>query len=500
MTNLNRYGQPEADARVVIIGSGFAGLGTAIMLQKAGFEKIRILERADQIGGVWRDNDYPGAACDVQSYLYSYSFAPNTAWGHMFSRQGDILAYLQRVVCDHDLDPMLQLSCTVESAAWDDSRAAWHLETSTGPVEAEHLVVATGALADPVIPDLPGIDSFSGEAFHSSRWNHDVDLIGKKVAVIGTGASAIQFVPAIQPQVESLTLFQRTAPWVMPRHDRPIGSRERKALAAVPGLHLLKRSRIYVERELTVLAFRNPLLMKVAERTGRKHLREHVSDPELRAKLTPDYRLGCKRILISNDYLPALDAPNADVVTSGIREVTGAGVIDADGVLHEVDVIIFGTGFKTDGLPLTDRIHDASGTSMAQRWGDSPRAYLGTMVAGFPNLYLMHGPNIGLGHTSVITMFEAQGRYIVDAVRQASQVGSTIEPTPQAQDRFVDDVDELTDGTVWTTGGCSSWYLDATGRNSNLWPGATFDYHRRARRFRADDHVVRTPQKAGATA
>lgn len=259
-----------------------------------------------------------------------------------------------------------------------------------------------------------------------------------------------------------------------------------------PPLHVLRRARIYAERELAVLAFRNPALMKVAERTARKHLRDQVQDPVLRDKLTPNYRLGCKRILISNDYLRALDADNADVVTSGIREVTATGVSDHDGRHHQVDAIIFGTGFKTDGLPLTDRIHAADGTSLADSWAGSPRAYLGTTTAGFPNLYLMHGPNIGLGHTSVITMFEAQSRYVVDAVTHATKHGVTVEPTVEAQERFVQTVDEMTDGTVWTSGGCTSWYLDATGRNSNLWPGATFDYHRRTYRFRAQDHATRT--------
>ncbi|MFE9790015.1 flavin-containing monooxygenase [Nocardia salmonicida] len=356
--------------------------------------------------------------------------------------------------------------------------------------EAEHVVVATGALADPIIPDLPGLDRFEGKVFHSSQWDRSVDLHGKRVAVIGTGASAIQFVPAIQPHVEQLTLFQRTAPWVMPRHDRPISTRERWLLESVPGLALLQRGRIYVEREFTLLGFRNPVLMKLAERKARRHLRAQVSDPELRATLTPGYRLGCKRILISNDYLRSLDQPNADVVTAGIREITTNAVIGHDGRRHEVDTIIFGTGFKTDGLPLTDRIHGPDGVTMAQSWGQSPRAHLGTMVAGFPNLYLMHGPNIGLGHTSVITMFESQIRYVVDAIRYAVHHDITaIEPTTAAQEEFTGVVDRLTEGTVWTSGGCSSWYLDATGRNSNLWPGATFDYRRRAR-FRPEDHSI----------
>lgn len=477
--------------RVAIIGSGFAGLGVAVTLKRAGIDDLTIFERSDTIGGVWRDNNYPGAACDVQSYLYSFSFAPNSQWSQTFSPQNEILDYLTKVAADFGLSGHLQLNCPVSSAQWDKTANRWVLTTAAGEVTAEHLVVATGALADPVTPQVEGLSEFTGHSFHSSRWDHGLDLTGKRVAVLGTGASAIQFVPAIQPRVKQLTVFQRTAPWVMPRHDRPVGKLEKALLRWAPGTHALRRSQIYLMREVKLLAFRHPVMMQLGERTARKHLREQVRDPQLRAKLTPNYRLGCKRILISNDYLRALDTSNTEVVTSGIRQVTATGVVDNDGALHEVDAIIFGTGFKTDGLPLTDHIYDADGTSMAERWGDSPRAYLGTMVAGFPNAYLMHGPNIGLGHTSVITMFEAQARYIVESIRYGTAHGiAAIEPTAAAQARFTETVDRLTEGSVWTSGGCSSWYLDATGRNSNLWPGATFDYHRRTWRFRPQDHLT----------
>ncbi|OJZ67911.1 4-hydroxyacetophenone monooxygenase [Mycobacterium paraffinicum] len=490
MTNaLNRNGARVV--RVAIIGSGFAGLGAAIRLRQAGIDDIVVLERAGAVGGVWRDNAYPGAACDVESYLYSFSFAPNARWQHMFSPQPEIFGYLQRVADDFGLTPHIRLNCPVEEARWDASAARWRLTTRQGAIEAEHMVVATGALADPAMPRLPGIDHFAGKVFHSSRWDHSFDLRGKRVAAIGTGASAIQFVPAIQPHVAQLTLFQRSAPWVMPRHDRAIGPTEQRLLEKVPGLHWLYRARIYARRELNVLAFRHPALMKSAERTSLKHLRAQVSDPDLRAKLTPTYRLGCKRVLISNDYWRSLDQPNADVVTSGIREVTRSGIVDNDGTLHEVDAIIFGTGFKTDHLPLTDRIYGADGASMAQSWGRSPRAHLGTMVAGYPNVYLMHGPNIGLAHTSVIHMLESQIEVVIDAIRYAAHRGAaTIEPTVQAQARFVEAVDQLTEGSVWTAGGCDNWYRDATGRNSHLWPSATFDFRRRTRQFRPEDYVV----------
>lgn len=483
---------PSRATRVAIVGSGFAGLGAAIELERAGFA-VTVFERAGDVGGVWRDNDYPGAACDVQSHVYSYSFAPNPIWGNMFARQGEIYAYLRRVAREYGLMERIRLNTPVEAARWDADASLWRLSTSAGEFEAEHLVVATGALADPAIPRLPGIDRFGGVVFHSARWDHSFDLRGKRVAVVGTGASAIQFVPAIQSQVAELTLFQRTAPWVMPRPDRPISRAMQGMYRALPWTQRAVRTRIYLQRELTVLGFRNPVLMKLAERTSLKHLRSQVSDTRLREKLTPDYRLGCKRILLSNDYWASLDQPNTDVVTSGIREVTVDGVIDNNGVLHEVDAIIFGTGFQTSRLPLTDQIYGPAGASMAAVWGDSPRAYLGTSVAGFPNVYLMHGPNIGLGHNSVIAMFEAQIKYIVGAVRYSADHGiAELEPRAEAQQKFVDMADRLTDGSVWTSGGCNSWYLDATGRNSNLWPGTTVKYRLLTNSFHPEDHRQRS--------
>jgi cation diffusion facilitator CzcD-associated flavoprotein CzcO len=482
--------------RVAVVGSGFAGLGAAIALKRAGFDDVVIFERADDVGGVWRDNTYPGAACDVQSSVYSFSFAPSTKWNYRFARQHEIHDYLRRVVTDFGLTPHLRLNCPVEEARWDTSASLWRLTTPEGQFPAEHLVVATGALAEPAIAAIPGIDRFAGSVFHSARWDHSVDLRGKRVAVIGTGASAIQFVPATRPLVEQLTLFQRTPPWVMPRHDRPISARERALIRALPPLRLAQRTSIYLQRELTVPGFRHPVVMKLAERTARKHLHSQVSDPQLRTKLTPNYRLGCKRILVSNDYLASLDQPNVDVITSGIREVTADGVIDNDGTLHGVDAIILGTGFKTERLPLTDLIYGPSGDTMAQTWGPSPRAYLGTSVAGFPNVYLMHGPNIGLGHNSAIAMFEAQAKYIVNAVRYSASHGVTeVEPTAAAQDEFTEMVDRLTDGSVWTSGGCSSWYLDSTGRNSILWPATSIRYRFKTLRFKPADHLARSTRR-----
>ncbi|WP_426718706.1 alpha/beta fold hydrolase [Corynebacterium auriscanis] len=503
---------------IAIIGSGFGGLATAIELKRAGFHNFTIYEKAGDIGGVWRDNDYPGAACDVQSYLYSFSHNVSAEWEDMFARQGQIWEYLQGVVDKEGLRPHVRCNTEVIAAQWQPERASWRMEvtaaaaaqaanpevTATTPahttsIEADHLVVATGALAQPVIPRLPGLDEFQGEYFHSAEWNHDVDLRGKRVAVVGTGASAIQIVPAIQPEVGSLTLFQRTPAWVMPRHDRPISAAEQQRLRKLPILNRLRRWKIYLQREVTVLGFRHPVLMGPTQKHALRHLESQVTDPEKRRKLTPSYRIGCKRILLSNTYYPAVNAENTTVVCGGVKALTAHGVVDQDGKEHPVDVVIFATGFKTDGLPLTDKVRDAAGLSLAEKWGPSPRAYLGTSVAGYPNCYLLHGPNIGLGHTSVILMFEAQARYIRQAVELASSrtvnsgsvpVKASIAPTPRAQRNFDHLVGRLTNGTVWTSGGCDSWYLDQTGHNSNIWPGSTLEYILRTRRISQKDHEV----------
>jgi cation diffusion facilitator CzcD-associated flavoprotein CzcO len=485
---------------VAIIGTGFGGIATAVRLQRAGFDDLVLIDRASDVGGVWRDNDYPGAAVDVQSHLYSFSFAPNPDWPNTFAKQPELHAYLRKVTDQFNLRRHLVLDCEVEQLAWDPAEQLWTLETFRGRRTARHVVLATGALAEPVIPELPGLERFAGTQFHSARWEHTFDPAGKKVAVIGTGASAIQFVPAIQPTVGRMTVFQRTPAWVVPRHDQEISERTRRLLRTFPALQRLQRLRIYLQREWMVIGFRNPRLMRFAETTARKHLEAQVRDPVLRAKLLPDYRFGCKRILISNDYLRALDQPNVDLVADGIREVREHSVIDNAGVEHPVDAIIFGTGFKTLGLPLTDRLYDGNGVTMAEQWSGNPTAYLGTTVAGFPNCYLIHGPNVGLGHTSVIHMFESQANYIAAAVSYTTGNGlASVEPTQAAQSAYTIEVDRMSENTVWTAGGCESWYLNDNGRNANLWPGTTFDYRRRTLRFDPAAHLMHRPTLAPAS-
>ncbi|HEX3608257.1 MAG TPA: NAD(P)/FAD-dependent oxidoreductase [Solirubrobacterales bacterium] len=480
--------------QIAIVGTGFGAIATAIRLRKAGVEDFAMIDRAGEVGGVWRDNSYPGAAVDVKSHLYSLSSAPNPDWHNVFAKREELYAYLRDVADKFDLRGRLVLNCEVEEMRWDADAQLWELDTAGGTRTAQHVVVATGALAEPVVPDLPGLASFKGSHFHSARWDHSVELAGKRVAVVGTGASAIQFVPAIQPTVGHLTLFQRTPPWIMPRHDHEISARTRRVFRALPFTQRLARARIYLQFEWMIVAFWHPRLMRIAEQAARKHLRQQVPDLELRRKLTPNYSLGCKRILLSDNYLPSLAQPNVSVNTDGIGEITECGVVDRAGVEHEVDAIVLGTGFRTMGLPLTDRIYDAEGVSMRESWGGKPTSYLGTTVAGYPNCYLMHGPNIGTGHNSVLHMFESQANYIAAAVTYARDHGlSDVQPTQAAQDTYTAEIEEMSDGTVWTAGGCQSWYLDENGRNVNIWPGTTFGFRRRTRSFDPAAHLVHRP-------
>ncbi|HEU4884474.1 MAG TPA: NAD(P)/FAD-dependent oxidoreductase [Longimicrobium sp.] len=481
----------ESDVRIAIIGSGFGGLGTAIRLKQRGMDDFVVLERAGDVGGTWRDNTYPGCACDVQSHLYSFSFAPNPDWSRSFSPQPEIQSYLQRCAREYGILPHIRFHHEVTDARWDEDAQRWCIQTSRGPLTAQVLVMAAGALSDPVIPSLPGLDGFEGRAFHSARWDHAYDLRGKRVAVIGTGASAIQFIPEIQPLVAQLHVFQRTPPWILPRHQRELRPGERRLFRGVPAAQRAARGAIYVAREAMVLAFRHPRAMRAAQRVALRHLRKSVPDPALRAKLTPDWTMGCKRVLISNDYLPALAQPNVEVVTDGIAEVRARSIVTADGAERPVDAIIFGTGFQPTDPPLARHTHGRGGRTLAQVWAGSPRAHVGTTVAGFPNLFMLMGPNTGLGHSSVIYMIEAQIEHLLGALDHMRAHGiAAVEPRVEAQEAFIAGLDRRMTGTVWTSGGCRSWYLDATGRNSTLWPDFTWRFRRRVARFEPSEYAM----------
>ena len=469
---------------VAIIGSGFGGLGAGIRLRENGITDFVILERASSVGGTWRDNTYPGCACDVPSHLYSFSFAPNPLWSRSFSRQPEIRAYLEDIADRHALRRHLRFDTEVTEARWDSARALWQLTTSRGTLTATILISATGPLADPALPDVPGLADFPGEVFHSARWNHDFDLTGKRVAVVGTGASAIQIIPEIQPLVGRLTLFQRTPAWVLPRRDRRVSAIEQWLYRHVPPAQKLARLGIYVARESTVGAFvKRPRLLKATQRLARRNLTKHIKNPELRAALTPNYVMGCKRILLSNDYYPALAAPNVDVIASGLAQVTGRTLISSNGAIApDIDAIVLATGFHTIDMPIADRIHGLGGVTLAESWQGDMRALRGTNVAGFPNLCLVIGPNTGLGHNSMVHIIESQLNYIVDYIKTLDRLRvAALDPRPDVQKAWCDEIERRMAPTVWNTGGCASWYLNAAGRNPTLWPASTIRFRRATR-------------------
>ena len=486
------------ELEAVIVGAGFSGLCAGIQLRKAGIESFVILEKAHGVGGTWRDNTYPGAACDIPSHLYSYSFEPNPAWSRAYGGQPEILAYLEHCATKYGLRPHLRFGAHVVAATFDDRASTWTVRTQAGEVYAARtLVLGNGALHLPAIPALPGAETFAGTAFHSARWRHDHDLTGKKVAVIGTGASTIQFVPQIAPKVEQLHVFQRTPPWIVPKADRPIGARERWILEHVPGAHWLRRTGLYWLFESRVLGFAfAPRINKLAEQLVLKHLNTQVRDPELRAQLTPAYRMGCKRVLISNDYYPALARDNVGLVTAGIEAIEPRGIRTTDGVLHEADTIIYGTGFKVVDYMGSMKITGSSGRELGEVWAtESVRNYLGISVSGFPNLMLLMGPNTGLGHNSMIFMIEAQTTYVVKAIQalRAHDLAA-IDVKPEVEQAFRAELQHKLQDTVWTSG-CNSWYM-APGGDVLLWPGFTFDYWQRTRNIRLGDYRLQARARA----
>jgi cation diffusion facilitator CzcD-associated flavoprotein CzcO len=467
--------------RVLVIGAGFGGLGMAIKLTQSGESDYVVIERGSDVGGTWRDNTYPGAACDVPSQLYSFSFAPNPGWSRSFSPQPEIQAYIERVARESGVLDHFRFNTELAAARWDGEALLWRVSTSAGDLTADVLVPAAGALSDPKLPDIDGIDSFAGALFHSARWDHDYDLAGKRVAVIGTGASAIQIVPEIATQVAHLDVYQRTAPFVMPRRDRAYTAAERFAFRFVPGVQKVYRTAIYWARECFVPAFTlKPGLAAPAKRAALANIDRGITDPVLREKVKPTFEIGCKRILISNDWYPALARDHVELVTEPIVKVTPHAVVTADGTEREIDVLVVATGFHTTDLPIAERIVGAQGQSLAQHFRDiGMQAYKGSTVHGFPNLFFIVGPNTGLGHSSMVLMIESQIAYTVDAVTKMRVTGVTaVEPTAQAQQSWNDDIQRRMRRTVWSTGGCASWYLDDHGRNVTLWPRTTFAFRR----------------------
>jgi cation diffusion facilitator CzcD-associated flavoprotein CzcO len=480
---------PPAETDVAIVGAGFGGLGMAIRLKQAGRDDFVVLERAGDIGGTWSANTYPGCQCDIPSNLYSFSFARKSDWTTAYPLRDQILDYLHDCARLFDVLPHMRLECELLDARWDAEQSRWDLETAAGRLSARVLVAAPGLLSEPCVPDLPGLERFEGTTFHTARWNHDHDLTGKRVAVLGTGASAVQVVPSIRERVGRLYVFQRTPPWVIPHLDHPVGPRLQRLYEKAPALQRAVRATVWTLHELVVPGMaRHPRLLMGHELLARANMWRAVRDPELRRRLTPDYAIGCKRILLSSEWYPAITSPDVELVTSGIREVRERSVIDGDGVEHELDTIVFATGFVPSDPPIARRLRGREGRTLSETWRGSPQAYLGSTVAGFPNLFLFYGPNTNLGHSSIVYMLESQMTYVLSALHAMDQWGAVCaEVRLEVQDAFNAEMQERLQGSVWNSG-CSSWYLDRNGRNSIQWPGFTFEFRRRPRRFEPGEY------------
>ncbi|MBO0879192.1 MAG: NAD(P)/FAD-dependent oxidoreductase [Mycobacterium sp.] len=485
---------PPVHTRAVIIGTGFSGLGMAIALRRQGVDFV-ILEKADEIGGTWRDNSYPGCACDVPSHLYSFSFEPKATWSKLFSPQPEILDYLKSVTDKYGLRRYIRFDSLVDRAHWDDSEYRWHVFTESGQeYVTQFLISGAGALHIPRLPDIEGMDEFDGVAFHSAEWNHSVDLTGKRVAVIGTGASAIQIVPELvrdDAGVAGVQLYQRTPPWVVPRPNGPLPAGLRRAFEKVPGLRLAVRSAIYWSLEVLGYAMtQRPSLLRVVELVGEWNIRRNVADRDLRRKLKPRYRAGCKRILYAGNYYPAVANPKTTLITERIARITPDGIVTSDGAEHPVDVIVYATGFHVTDSYTYVEVKGPHGEDLVNRWArEGVVAHRGVAVADMPNLFFLLGPNTGLGHTSVVFMIESQIRYVAAAIAACDRLDAqALAPTRAAQDQFNGELQRKLAGSVWNTGGCSSWYLDEHGVNRTLWSGMTWQYWRATRSLKPAEY------------
>lgn len=491
--------QPSIDSRhvrVAVIGAGFGGLGTAIRLKREGMDDFVVLEKAAEVGGTWQINSYPGAQCDVPSLIYSFSFAPNPDWSRLYPLQEEIQTYLHKCAVDFGVLPHVRLDTEVTDASWDDEAGLWRISTTGGDLTATVLVGAIGPFSAPSVPDLPGLDTFAGTVFHSQSWDHDHDLTGQRVGVIGTGASAVQFIPRIQPLVERLTVFQRTPTWILPHPDRAVGAATRLLYRRVPGAQVAARKAWELSFESLVPGFiHEPLLQKPLEVLGRALLRKQVADPDLRARLTPSYAVGCKRPTFSNAYYPAMTADNTDVISDGIVRITERGIVTADGCEHQLDTIILGTGFKMIEHPGFDLVRGRDGSSLGDLWrGGEMTAYLGTSIHDFPNFFMILGPNSGV-YTSAVITIESQVHYILEALKAMEDLDLvSLEVTHEAQERFAAWADHGLRNSVFVAGGCQSYYLSPTGRNFAHYPGFSAGFRARTSKVDLDDYDVRVRQ------
>jgi cation diffusion facilitator CzcD-associated flavoprotein CzcO len=487
--------------RVVIIGAGFGGIGMAIALKRAGIHDFVVVEGADDLGGTWRDNSYPGLTCDVPSQLYSFSFRP-WRWSRRFPARDEILRYLHALVAEHDLGAHLRFGSGVAAAVFDDRAAAWRLALADGSeLQASAVVCAVGQLGRPAVPDIPGRKEFGGSSWHSGRWNHDVNLAGSRVAVIGTGASAIQFVPEIAKVAAQVDVYQRSAPYVLPKPDRPYRAAELAVFDRMPVVRKADRLRIFLYGELLTSGFvLSPKLLAAPMQIWRRQLTAQIADPQLRAQCVPDYVMGCKRVVFSNDWYPTLTQPHVELVTDPIERIVPDGVRTADGTIRPAEVIIYGTGFRAVDFLAPMQVSGLDGWRLEDAWRDGAQAYLGITVTGFPNFFLLYGPNTNLGGNSILYMLEGQIGYVLGAIRALDTGGlAWLDVRPDVQDRFTSWVAAASRKSVWETG-CHSWYTTASGRNTNNWPDHTFLYRHRVRRFDVAAYRVMPRRRANVSA
>jgi cation diffusion facilitator CzcD-associated flavoprotein CzcO len=480
------------DFPIAIIGAGFAGIGAAIQLKKAGIESFTILERADEIGGTWRDNTYPGAACDVPSHVYSLSFEQNPDWSQRYAPSWEIQDYLLRVVDKWKLREKMRLDTEIVEARFDERAGVWNLTTQQGDEFRARVVLAgVGGLVDPAYPDIPGLEDFEGDTIHTARWNHDVDLEGKRVSVIGTGASAVQVVPSIAPIVALLTVFQRTPAWVVAKFDAFYPRWVKRLLRRFPFFLRASRFVKYWVSELRgpIVFYNSRLLSLIGVALSKWNLRRQVKDPALRKKLTPSFQFGCKRVLVSDDYWATFERDDVELVTDAIDRIETRGIRTKDGTLHEADAIVLATGFKLGLATAPFLIVGRSGRTLDDAWADGAVAYKGMTVSGFPNWFIMMGPNTGPGHTSVLVYTEAQIAHALQAIRKLQREGlKYLDVRQDVQDRYNESIQRRMKHMVWS--GCKSWYLDADGSNHSLYPGFAAEYVLRTRRLDPDDYEV----------
>jgi cation diffusion facilitator CzcD-associated flavoprotein CzcO len=481
---------------VAVVGAGFGGVGAAVMLARAGYRNVTVFEKADRVGGVWHHNTYPGAACDIPSHLYEFSFEPNPSWSRRYAPQEEIQAYLEEIARRYGVADRIRTSTEVTSARWDEARRKWTLETSAGPHEVDVLLTACGQLSVPSIPALPGLDGFSGPVFHTARWRHDVDLERKRVAVVGTGCSAIQTVPAIQPIVDQVDVYQRSPGWTLPKMDYEYSERARRIFERYPIAQRADRAVIFYFQELAAAALtKQRWLLPLFKRVAQRQIDKAIEDPELRAKVTPTDEMGCKRIMLTDEWYPTLTKPNVGLITERIAEVTPSGIRSADGTERGYDAIVLATGFATHGFVAPMQIAGAGGRSLAEAWGDVPRAYLGLSMPGFPNLFLLYGPNTNGGAGSVVFTLEAGINHVIAALDELERAeANRIEVTPATAERFDRELRERLAGTVWHTG-CTNWYVDANGNDPNQWPWVWSAYRRRTQQLEAGAYSLEAPQR-----